>query len=171
MSPTRVQRILERFGRATVVGIVATLSDLGILTFLVEVVRLSEVVANWPSLFVGVTIQFIGAKYAVFKAGGGSWVRHLSGFVIAEIGSYLLNGLAFHLIVTLTPVPYIAARLIGTFLIFIGFSYPVWHWVFKDGAALSRHGKKERSRGESSVLGKGSEGDTLGDARQAPEQG
>jgi putative flippase GtrA len=144
MAGTRTQRILERFGRATVVGVVATLTDLGILTLLVEVAGVSEVIANWPSLFVGVTIQFLGAKYAVFKAAGGSWARHVSGFLIAEVGTYVLNGIAFHLLVTLTPVPYVVARLIGTFLVFIGFSYPVWHWVFKDGAALSKEPRNGR---------------------------
>ncbi len=122
-----------RFLRASAVGIVATLVDLGTLTLLVEVLGVSKVVANWPSLLLGVTVQFVGAKYAVFKAGDGPWVRHLTGFVLAEIGTYVLNGLAFHFLVTLTPVPYLAARLVGTFVVFVTFSYPVWKWVFEDG--------------------------------------
>ena len=122
-----------RFLRASAVGILATLADLGTLTLLVEVLGVSKLVANWPSLLLGVTVQFIGAKYAVFKAGDGPWVRHLTGFVVAEIGTYLLNGLAFHLLVTLTPIPYVLARLVGTFVVFIAFSYPVWKWVFEDG--------------------------------------
>ncbi|RMG14299.1 MAG: GtrA family protein [Deltaproteobacteria bacterium] len=122
-----------RFLRASAVGIVATGVDLGTLTLLVEVLGVSKLVANWPSLLLGVLVQFLGAKYAVFKAGDGPWVRHLTGFVLAEIGTYLLNGLAFHLLVTLTPIPYVLARLVGTFVVFVTFSYPVWRWVFEDG--------------------------------------
>lgn len=120
-----------RFARGAGVGVVATVVDLLTLALLVEVASLHPTLANVPALLVGAAVQFVGCRHVVFGAGDGSLRRQLVGFALAEAGTLLLNALAFHALVTLTPVPYALARPLGTFLVFIGFSYPVWQRVFR----------------------------------------
>lgn len=121
-----------RMAQSAGVGIVATVTDLLVLAFLVELCRLSPVVANVPALVAGAVVQFLGCRHFVFRAQHGSLRRQLFGFAIAEAGTLALNALVFHLLVTFTPVPYGAARALGTFLVFVGFSYPVWSKVFSN---------------------------------------
>jgi len=120
-----------RFLRGAGVGIAATAADLMALAVLVELFTLAPTVANVPALLVGALVQFLGCRHLVFDAAGGSLRRQAVGFALAEAGTLALNGLAFHLLVTLTPVPYALARPVGTFVVFVGFSYPVWHLVFR----------------------------------------
>jgi putative flippase GtrA len=166
---SKLQRVFARFARASVVGIIASVADIGSLTLMIEVFGLRDVIANWPSLFLGISVQFIGAKYAVFRAHRGSWVRHIGGFVAVEVGAYILNGLAFHFLVTLTPIPYIIARILGTLTVFLVFSYPIWHWVFKDGAELrgdAEEDTEEDQAEEPQDLGEDEQGE---DSRKEPQ--
>ncbi len=124
---------LRRLLRGAGVGIAATAADLLVLALLVEGAGMPVTVANVPALLVGAAVQFVGCRHLVFQASGGALGRQIAGFALAEAGTLALNGLAFHLFVTLTPVPYALARPAGTFLVFVGFSYPVWHLVFRTG--------------------------------------
>lgn len=67
----------------------------------------------------------------MFGATDGSVRRQLVGFASVELATLALNGVAYHLLVTLTPIPYALARPLGTFLVFAAFSYPLWHRVFR----------------------------------------
>jgi putative flippase GtrA len=119
-----------RFGRSVAVGGVATLADWLTLTGLVELGGVHETVANVPALMVGAAVQFIGCRNLVFQAARGSMRRQLLGFSVVEAATLALNGISFHALVTLTPVPYWLARPLGTFAVFAFFSYPLWKWVF-----------------------------------------
>lgn len=124
---------LLRLVRSAGVGAAATGADLLVLALLVEVGGLAPTVANVPALLVGAAVQFFGCRHLVFDAADGALGRQIGGFALAEAGTLALNGLAFHLLVTATPVPYALARPLGTFLVFAGFSYPIWHVVFRRG--------------------------------------
>ena len=50
--------------------------------------------------------------------------------LLVEVGTLLLNALLFVGLVKLLPLPYAAVRLFTTFVVFVGFSFPAWHWVF-----------------------------------------
>jgi putative flippase GtrA len=102
-----------------------------VLASLVEVVGLPPATANAPSLLAGAAVQFFGCRHLVFSASSGAVGRQLVGFASTEIATLALNGLLFHILLTFTPIPYGLARLVGTFLVFIVFSYPVWHLVFR----------------------------------------
>jgi putative flippase GtrA len=129
-NPPLLDRAL-RLVRGAGVGVLATVADLAVLAILVELVGLPPTVASVPALLVGMAVQFVGCRHVVFRAASGSLHRQLVGFAATEAGTLALNGLAFHLLVTLTPIPYGAARPLGTFLVFIGFSYPLWRLVFR----------------------------------------
>jgi putative flippase GtrA len=113
------------------VGLVATVVDLAVLAALVEVFALSPQLANLPALAAGAVVQFIGCRHLVFAAAEGDLRRQITGFAATELATLALNGLSFHLLVTFTPVPYPLARPVGTFLVFILFSFPMWRLVFR----------------------------------------
>ena len=121
---------LRRFARGAGVGVAATVADLFALALLVEVCALAPAIANVPALLVGAAVQFLGCRHVVFDAGAGSLRRQLGGFAVAEAATLSMNALAFHLLITLSPISYALARPLGTFLVFAAFSYPVWHLVF-----------------------------------------
>lgn len=124
-----------RFGRSLVVGAGATAADMTTLTVLVAVFHVPPLVANVPSLLVGLTVQFIGARQWVFRAGEGNLKRHLSFFLLTETGTLIINAILFWLAVAYTPIPYWAARPLGTFVVYVGFSYPLWKRIFRVEAA------------------------------------
>ena len=117
------------------IGALATVVDFVVLTGLVELARLSPAIANVPALLAGAAVQFAGCRYLVFRAREGSLGKQLAGFCATELGALLLNGLAFHLLVTFTPLAYPIARIAGTFLVFVCFSFPLWTLVFRRRAA------------------------------------
>jgi len=125
-----------RFGRGLLVGGVATATDMLALAVLVELAGLSPQAANAPALLAGAVVQFLGCRHLVFRAERGSLLKQLGGFAATEAGTLALNALLFHALVTWTPVPYIAARAVGTFLVFIAFSYPMWRRVFRVAAVV-----------------------------------
>jgi putative flippase GtrA len=111
-------------------GGAATLVDFGVLTGLVELLHVLPTRANIPSLLAGATIQFVGNRHIVFKAGHLAVRPQLLGFIVVEIGTFALNAVGFHLLVKLTGVPYPIARLLCSFVVFATFSYPLWKRVF-----------------------------------------
>lgn len=120
-----------RFARSLAVGGAATLFDWATLALLVEFGNWRETTANVPALVVGAAAQFFGCRHLVFAAARGGLKRQLAGFAAVEAATLALNGLAFHLLVTLTAVPYWLARPAGTFVVFAAFSYPLWKLVFR----------------------------------------
>lgn len=112
------------------VGVAATVVDLLVLMCLVELFDLAAVTANAPALAAGAVVQFVGCR-RVFDARKGSLRRQLLGFGLTEAATLTLNFVAFHLLVTATAIPYVLARPLGTFLVFVAFSYPLWRVVFR----------------------------------------
>ncbi len=121
-----------RLARGLGVGAVASIVDMAVLAILVTGLHVPSQLANVPALVAGALVQFVGCRHVVFGgARNGALRRQLAGFIATEAGTLALNGLAFHLLVTLTPVPYPLARLLGTFLVFTAFSFPLWARVFR----------------------------------------
>ncbi len=121
------------FGRSVLIGLLATIVDLGILTFSVEALALMPTVANVPALILGASVQFIGCRLFVFRSRG-RLQPQIAGFIAAEAGTLTLNAILFHFVITLTPVPYAVARSLSSFLVFALFSFPAWKHVFRDDA-------------------------------------
>ncbi len=124
-------RSLRKFVAGLGVGGLATIVDLVALTLLVEAIGLSADQANVPALLAGAAVQFVGCRHLVFRASDGQLSRQLLGFAGVEIATLALNGLLFHALLVLTPLPYPVVRLVGTFLVYVSFSFPMWHMVFE----------------------------------------
>jgi putative flippase GtrA len=126
-----VKKLAAQLLKSAGVGLLATVADLVALFALVELGGLAPTLANVPALLIGAAVQFVGCRHVVFGAAGGSLRRQLAGFAAAEAATLLLNALAFHALVTMTPLPYGFARPLGTFLVFVLFSFPMWKLVFR----------------------------------------
>ncbi|MFT5353811.1 MAG: putative flippase GtrA [Polyangiales bacterium] len=126
-----VADFFKRLAGAFGVGGLATLVDLGLLLVLVELLGLSPEAANVPALLGGAVVQFVGCRELVFRGGDKRSVRStLAPFALVEAGTLLLNAFLFVALVKLLPVPYVLVRVLTTFVVFVGFSFPAWHWVF-----------------------------------------
>jgi putative flippase GtrA len=121
--------------RTIVVGVLATAVDLALLVILVQVAHLTPVQANWPSLLVGSVVQFLGNRQWAFQASAGSAWKQAVGFFASEAVSFALNGGGFYALVHWTSIYYPLARPIAGFVIFWGFSYPSWRFIFRRPSA------------------------------------
>ncbi|MBI4822262.1 MAG: GtrA family protein [Deltaproteobacteria bacterium] len=109
-------------------GALATLFDLGILTLAISGLGWSARIANVPALLVGGAIQLVGNKLFAFRDRSPRWVEQGIGFVAVELVALALNGLTFHVLSGL--VPFVVARLIATFGVYVAFSFPLWARIF-----------------------------------------
>ncbi len=115
-----------RFARALMVGAAATLSDFLTLTTLIHLAAVQPQIARAPALFVGALVQFVGNRVFTFRATDGSLARHARLFFLFEAAGYAANLGLFALLVRRLPrVPPELLSFVGTFLVFVAFSYPV----------------------------------------------
>lgn len=119
-----------RFGRAVIVGSGATLADFSVFTTCVRVVGMAPTSARLPALITGACFQFVGNRSFTFRAQAGSFGRQALLFVAAEAVTLGLNWSVFHLLVIhVQGVAPELLGLVGTFITFVGFAYPVRRWV------------------------------------------
>ncbi len=121
------------FLRSALTGGVATLADLGVITFAVGVLHLRPTTANVPALLVGAIVQFFGNRSFAFRGQEGSLRRQAALFAITEAVTLILNGALYHAAATLFVLSTggaVLARAITTNVVFLGWSYPVWRRVF-----------------------------------------
>jgi putative flippase GtrA len=135
--------------RSSMVGVLATASDLSTLTLLLYVVHLPEKVANIPSLLPGLVIMFFGNKYFAFEDHSKQMVRQGARFLYVETWAFIINVLLFHALVSEFPfreenhwaLP-LVARMIGTAITYFTFSFPFWTFIFhKTTVAQAEHEK------------------------------
>lgn len=112
-------------------GTVATLMDMGSLILLVKWAGLTADQANFPSLAMGAIFQFFTHRHYVFRAASGSISKQAVLFTIVELIALGLNGVVYHWIISGTSVNYVLARPLGTAIVYCGFSFPFWRWIFK----------------------------------------
>jgi putative flippase GtrA len=74
----------------------------------------------------GATVQFFGNRTYTFRAQRGSLSKQAKLFLAAELAALAMNWSLFQLlIVRLRSLPPEMVSFIGTFLVFIGFAYPM----------------------------------------------
>ncbi|MCC7443136.1 MAG: GtrA family protein [Bdellovibrionales bacterium] len=122
---------MRRFAKSALVGGGATLLSWGLLLLGVEILEWSKTAANAISLAAGSALNFIGNRGWVFGAQEGRLSRQAGLYLAVETGGYLLNIGVFELLVKLNFVHYSVARLLGTFLVFACYNFPLWRWVFR----------------------------------------
>ena len=133
MSSTSPPKDPTRIGRSALVGLVATIVDLLSPHILVSTFHVSPEHANVPSLSLGLALQFLGNKYYAFDDRSAQLVRQGGLFLVVEVGALALNALVFHLLVTSTGAHYLVTRVLGSAVVYFGFSYPLWTRIFQQG--------------------------------------
>jgi putative flippase GtrA len=129
-----LRALLLRLLHSAGAGGVATLADLGSLTAMVSLFGLSPRVANVPSLLLGSLVMFFGLKRFAFRGRGGSARREIALFTVVQLVGVALSALAFDALVHHWPLAqrwYVGARLASSSVVWLGFSFPAWHWVFR----------------------------------------
>jgi len=129
-----VGRLAVRLVRSGMAGIVATLADLAVLTGLTELAGTSPRVASVPALVVGGLVMFFGQKYFAFRASGAPTPRELVEFALVQAGGLVLTGLLFDSVLRLVPSlseHYVVVRLVTTNVVWLAYSFPLWHLVFR----------------------------------------
>lgn len=129
--------MLWRLLRSGFGGLAATLADLGTLTLLVQGVGLSPDLASVPALLVGNLLMFFAQKRLAFGAAGA--VKHEAlRFVLVQAGGFALTAGLYALALKAVPgasEAYVLTRLVVTNLVFLLYSFPLWHWVFARAAS------------------------------------
>lgn len=115
-----------RFGRALIVGSGATLIDVSVLTTSIHLVGLAPTTARVPALLAGASFQFFGNRTFTFRAQAGKITRQARLFLFAELAALAMNYAIFRFLSPrITFVPQEVVSFLGTFLVFVGFAYPM----------------------------------------------
>ena len=158
-------------------GIFATAANLAVLAFLVQVAHLTPRMANVPGLLAGAIVNFIGNRDFAFRAQSGNISRQFKQFMLVEIVAFALNTYIFDAVLVLWPVTtswYLVVRLVTSGVVYLGWSYPLWHRVFskKDRApapASSRDPERDTQQGGRVRVADGN-GDVQKAHREAQEE-
>jgi len=122
------------------VGSIATIMDLGVLTFLVSGLGLSARIASAPALALGIAAQFVGNKLFAFGDRSRAWVRQGLQFLAVEALGFVANLGIFDLCMTHTRLPYLGVRLCTTNLVYFGICLPLWSCIFRPAPGTSAEG-------------------------------
>lgn len=115
-----------RFGRACVVGGGATLVDVSVLTTCIRVLDIAPSKARVPALIAGASLQFFGNRTFTFRAQRGSLSRQAWFFLVFEVAALVLNWSVYRALVShVAFVPPELLSFAGTFVVFVGFAYPM----------------------------------------------
>lgn len=137
-------KVLVRLVRSGIAGLAATAADLACLTLLTELGGLSPRVASVPALTVGGLVMFFGQKYFAFQSREKTEARELFWFAVVQVGGLVLTGVLYDTTLRLLPdlvEHYVLVRLVTTNLVWLGYSFPLWHLVFR----ARREARSERS--------------------------
>ena len=129
-----LRALVARLVRSAGAGAVAALVDLGALTTLVSLVGLSPRAASVPSLVLGGIVMFFGQKRFAFRSRGGRTGREALLFSLVQIGALVLTAILYEVVMRTVPGAgrfYVVVRLVTTNVVWLAYSFPLWHLVFK----------------------------------------
>jgi putative flippase GtrA len=129
--------VLLRLARSGFAGAFATATDLGTLTMLVSGLGISPRIANVPALVMGSIVMFFGQKHFAFRRGGGRLDREIAAFAVVQIIGLGLGAALFDLGLRIPGAArfYVVVRLVTSNLVWLLYSFPLWHFVFKKSLA------------------------------------
>jgi putative flippase GtrA len=133
--------LLARLVRSAGAGAVATLVDLGVLTALVSLAGVSPRAASVPALVLGAIVMFFGQKRFAFRSRSGPTGREALLFTLVQIGGLVLTALLYEIVMRTVPGAtryYVPARLVTTNVVWLAYSFPLWHLVFKTSGDTQR---------------------------------
>ena len=135
----KLRETLFRLLRSGAAGAAAAVTDLVTLTSLVTLAGVAPRVASIPSLLVGNVVMFVGQKVVAFRTRGTDVRRELALFALVQVGGFLLNAGLYELGMRFAPEGkgmFLIVRLVTTNLVWLAYSFPLWHLVFRSRNAL-----------------------------------
>lgn len=105
-------------------GIAATIVDIAVLVFLVEVVALSIPVSAFLASSAGAAMNFVLNKYVAFRDRTPITVQQVARFGAVAVATALLMALAMKLVAVELGVPYVVAKLLCAVTVFLLWTYP-----------------------------------------------
>jgi putative flippase GtrA len=127
--------LAARLARSAVAGAIAAAADLASLAVLVQIVGLEPRVASVPALTIGAAVMFVGQRQLAFRVRGGNVARELLLFTFVQLGGLGLTALLYDRLLRWVPSAaqhYVLARLAVTNVVWLGYSFPLWHFVFRE---------------------------------------
>ncbi len=128
---------LKRLARSAGAGAVASMVDLAVLTLLASGVGLGPRVASVPAFVAGSVTMFFGQKYFAFRERNGVRGQQALLFAVVQLVGLAINAALYDLamrVVPNMPVFYLAARMVTTNIVWLVYSFPLWHLVFRSPA-------------------------------------
>jgi putative flippase GtrA len=125
---------LKTMARSAAAGLAATGADLATLSFLVLVTHWSPRAANVPALLVGGIVNFVGNREFAFHAREGNAAKQALGYAAVEGAALVWNGVLYDQVLRWLPGAgeyFWLLRLVVTNVVFLVWSYPLWHRVFR----------------------------------------
>jgi len=130
-----IRETLLRLVRSGAAGILATATDIGVLSALVSFFGLSAAVAGIPSLILGSIVMFVGHKYFVFETRTASTLgRETVLYAIVQVVGIVITSYLYKVALGLSPLfahYYVVVRLVVNNLVWLFYFFPLWHFVFK----------------------------------------
>ena len=126
--------MLTRLLRSGGAGALAAGTDLATLTLLVQVAGVPPRAASVPALALGAIVMFFGQKYLAFKSSGKPSLREMVLFALVQLGGFALTALLFDLLLRVAPLAqahYVVSRMIVTNVVWLAYSFPLFHFVFR----------------------------------------
>jgi len=123
-----------RLARSGGAGLLAGATDLATLTLLVRAAGVSPRAASVPALVLGAVVMFFGQKYLAFRASGKPSARELVTFTLVQLGGLALTAWLFDWLLSAVPLAtshFVVSRMIVTNLVWLAYSFPLWHFVFR----------------------------------------
>ena len=134
MQRLRLGTWIGRLARSGLAGAGASLADLALLTALVQLAGVSPRAASVPALLLGAIVMYFGQKYLAFQSRQKPSGREVLLFALVQAGGLVLTGLLFELALRFFPALapyYVVVRLVTTNLVWLLYSFPLWHFVFR----------------------------------------
>jgi putative flippase GtrA len=129
--------VFGRLLRSGGAGALAAGTDLATLGALSELAGVSPRVASIPALTLGTVVMFFAQKYLAFQSRAKASGRELVLFALVQAGGYGLTLFGYDAALRFVPWlagHYVIARIIVTNVVWLAYSFPLWHWVFRPRA-------------------------------------
>jgi len=126
--------VLKRLARSAGAGALATGVDLAVLTLLASVLGLGPRAASVPAFIAGGITMFFGQKYFAFRERGKAPSSQMALFAGVQLVGLGLNAALFEGVMRIAPNAqgaYVLVRLATTNIVWLAYSFPVWHLVFR----------------------------------------
>jgi putative flippase GtrA len=135
-----IRETVLRLVRSGAAGVLATVTDLGVLWGLVALAGMTPVRAGVPALVLGSIVMFLGQKYFVFGARAAKTLwRETVLYAAVQVVGIVLTSWLFKVFLGFSPrlePYYVLVRMVVNNLVWMFYFFPLWHFVFKSPAPV-----------------------------------